>query len=371
MAIALIDGLSARAPSGYHVLGGHLRELARRTAGRHRFVLLHDLTQDALGKDLPENISAIRLGIDLTSPLRRAVWQKTQLSKEVRRAGADLIFTPAGSLPPVRLPVPQVCFAQNPWCLTEAVPKKGLDRIRAAVQRRAYRAATAEADLMIYNSNHLRQLYRDAGAPAATRELILYQAVDESARKAAAASGVPRRDDLILSVSVMARWKNAETLIRAGTALRNRGRRFEIRFVGPWSHPDYRAEIEAEIAASGLQDYIRIVGRVSRDELYRHYAEATVFCLMSRCESFGIPAVEAQTFGVPVIGSTACAMPEIGGAGGRFCDPDDVTAVADHLDRLLTDRNHHAELSAAARENAERFRWERVTPPLEAMFDLC
>ncbi|MFH5805524.1 glycosyltransferase [Alienimonas sp. DA493] len=333
--------------------------------------MLYDITQDALAKDLPKNVSAVRLDVDLTSPFRRAAWQATQLSKEVRRVGANLVFTPAGSLPPARPPVPHVCFAQNPWCLTKAVAKEGADKIRASIQRYAYRRATAEADLMVYNSNHLRQLYRDAGAPAASRELIVYQAVDESARHAAAASAVPRRENLILSVSVMARWKNAETLVRACAELRDRGRRFEARLVGPWSQPDYRVEIEAEIASASLRDHVRIVGRVSRDELYRHYAEATVFCLMSRCESFGIPAVEAQTFGVPVVGSTACAMPEIGGAGGRYCDPDDVTAVADHLDRLLTDRDYQAGLSAAARENAERFRWERVTPPLEAMFDLC
>ena len=368
MAVALIDGLSARAPSGYHVLRGHLGELARRTGGRHEFVLLHDRTQDALAADLLSNVSVARVDADLTSPTRRAAWQSARLRRAVRRAGANVYFTPSGSLPPVLPPVPLACFAQNPWCLTSAVPKRGADRLRAALQRAAYRRATARADLMIYNSEHLRGLYRAAGAAPAAAEMIVYQAVDGAA---GAADAPARRPDVILCVSVMARWKNVETLVRACAALRDRGRGFELRLVGPWSAPNYREEIEAQIAAAGLTDRVRVTGRVSREALHRHYAEATVFCLMSRCESFGIPAVEAQAFGTPVVGATGCAMPEVGGAGGLFCDPDDDAAVADHLDRLLTDPDHHAELSAAARRNADRFRWEVVTPPLERIFDLC
>ena len=85
---------------------------------------------------------------------------------------------------------------------------------------------------------------------------------------------------------------------------------------------------------------------------------------MSRCESFGIPAVEAQAFGTPVVGSSTCAMPEIGGRGGVFCNPNDVEQTAELLGRLLEDGEHWQDMSDRARENAAQFRWERVSRPL-------
>jgi glycosyltransferase involved in cell wall biosynthesis len=103
---------------------------------------------------------------------------------------------------------------------------------------------------------------------------------------------------------------------------------------------------------------------VPRARLDQLYAESRVFCLMSRCESFGIPAVEAQLFGTPVVTATAGAIPEICGAGGVYRDPDDVAGVAAALQTLLDDDAEWRRLSAAARGNAARFAWSRCSRPL-------
>ena len=92
--------------------------------------------------------------------------------------------------------------------------------------------------------------------------------------------------------------------------------------------------------------------------------------LPSRCESFGIPAVEAQAFGTPVIGSSTTAMAEIGGGGGEYCDPGDLSALTDLLVRQLTDREHWRNLSDKARVNAAKYRWEECSRPLMQMFEL-
>ena len=63
-----------------------------------------------------------------------------------------------------------------------------------------------------------------------------------------------------------------------------------------------------------------------------------MFCLLSRCESFGIPAVEAQSFGTPALGTDTCAIPEVGGRGGLYSPVDDVEAAANNLIRVLRDQ---------------------------------
>lgn len=85
---------------------------------------------------------------------------------------------------------------------------------------------------------------------------------------------------------------------------------------------------------------------------------------MSRCESFGIPAIEAQLFGTPVVTSTVCAMPEIGGEGGLYRDPDDVPAIAEALTKLLTDADEWQRRSQLARANAARYQWQTCSQPL-------
>lgn len=226
---------------------------------------------------------------------------------------------------------------------------------------------------MVYNSEYMRRLYRqNAGERLERRGLIAFQGLDHetfaSATQDRAALGC--RPQTIVCVSVMARWKNCETLLQALRIIRERGLNPRLRLIGPWPDSQYRMEAETLIFQLGLSSCVEIEGHVSRQDLYAAYRNARVFCLLSRCESFGIPAVEAQAFGTPVVGSNTSAMPEIVGTGGEFVDPDDAMAAAVVLERLLTDEAHWTKMSEAAIANSERFRWEECSKPLLEMFSL-
>jgi glycosyltransferase involved in cell wall biosynthesis len=109
---------------------------------------------------------------------------------------------------------------------------------------------------------------------------------------------------------------------------------------------------------------VDFVGYVTTDALHQHFGQARVFCLLSRCESFGIPAVEAQAFGTPSVVADCCAPPEIAGPGGVVVPSRDIEATTDALQRLLTDEEAWRERSAAARGNAVRFQWALCSMPL-------
>jgi glycosyltransferase involved in cell wall biosynthesis len=196
----------------------------------------------------------------------------------------------------------------------------------------------------------------------------VYQAIDESTHAAAALLPrlTSRRPNLVLTTSVMASHKGIETVVGAIALVRQAGVPAELRLVGAWPDRRYERFIRRTIAVLGLEAVVDVRGHVPRDELNRLYAEASVFCLMSRCESFGIPAVEAQAFGTPVVSSRCCAIPEVCGDGGRYEAPGDVGAVARVLLDLLGDSRSWSELSARARANAARFRWEQCSRPLAA-----
>ena len=293
----------------------------------------------------------------------RARWERTHLPGVVRRHSACAYFTPSG-IAASGLDVPQIVFCQNPWALVPAA-RRPRDFFKAWLQRRAYRRAMGAAEVLVFNSRYMQAAYRANAGREEKRGLIVYQAADDATRaRAATAKDVPRKPHQILCVSVMGPHKNVETLVRAFCDVRAACPEAHLVLAGSWPDPAYEREIRGLVAALGLGAAVEFAGFVARERLDRLYAESRVFCLMSRCESFGIPAIEAQLFGTPVVSSTVCAIPEICGAGGWFRDPDDVAGVATALRTLLADEPEWRRLSAAARANAARFAWAECSRPL-------
>ena len=166
----------------------------------------------------------------------------------------------------------------------------------------------------------------------------------------------------------MAPHKGVETLLHAFARLRQRhGLDARLHLVGGWPDATYAAAMRRLAADLDINAHLTITGFVSRQALFEHYAKASVFCLMSRCESFGIPAVEAQAFGTPVISSNCCAIPEVCGDGGIYPQAGDAAGTADALRRVLTDRDTWRQLSVAARQNAARYTYDQTARPLMRM----
>ncbi|MBS0205657.1 MAG: glycosyltransferase [Planctomycetes bacterium] len=368
----LVNALSATAPSGQHVLFGHVRQLARWTVGEHEFHILACPRTTPADANFGPNVHWHLAPQSARNWLGRTLWETKTLPGWMTSQKIDLYFTPTGTILP-RSPVPQISLAQNPWCMTTAVTKSFRERCKALAQRSAYRKAQRSADLMIYNSAHMQRLYRqNAAGRTERRGLIVHQGIHDKTHDLAARTRDPQNKDrlTILSVSVMARWKNCETLLRAVRRLHDHGIPAKLRLVGHWPDPRYRQQIESEISWLQLDSHVTLEGHLSLTDLHAAYRTARVYCLLSRCESFGIPAIEAQAFGTPVVGSKTCAMPEIGGNGGIYVDPNDVEKTATTLKQLLTEDAHWFDLSLAAIENSRRFRWQTCSQPLQTIFRL-
>lgn len=84
----------------------------------------------------------------------------------------------------------------------------------------------------------------------------------------------------------------------------------------------------------GLSDVVTFVPTVPQAELADWYAAATVVCVPSHNESFGLVAIEAQACGTPVVAARVGGLP---------------TAVADGVSGVLVDRQDPADYAAALR----------------------
>lgn len=365
----LINGLSVTNASGRHVLLGHLRGLAARALGRHEFVVLWHAANRDLVRDLGPNVRWRECPGACRHWLGRALWEHAFLRRVCAAQGVGAAFSPAGLAMPVGK-LPQIVFCQNPWALVRGLPRSPAEAIKAALQRQGYRKAVKQAAIMVFNSRFMEAAYRANAGRDPRHSLIAYQGVDEETFAAADRAPRARVPGLIVSVSAMAPHKDVGTLLRAVAVLRDRFQYpARLKLVGAWPDLRYRASMTALMETLGLTRSVEILGHVTRAELHASYASASVFALFSRCESFGIPAVEAQAFGTPVVGADCCATREIDGDGGLYVPPGDFEAAAESLHRVLAGEALWRELSARARANAQRFRWAACTEPLEMAFE--
>ena len=360
-----VDALPINNLSGRHVLLGHLSKLAADHTGKHEFIVLHHRENRDICRDLGAHVTWVECAGIGSNWVQRLFWQSTCLQQLLQKIDADWIISTSGALVPgIRLP--QIVLAQNPWCYFPQFHRSIADRIKASLQRIGYRAAQRRAKGLFYLSDYVAEIYKaDADCQPAAGD-ILYVGIDESTFLAAASHRLSfdERSLEVLTVSAMARHKSVEDVVKAVAILHERAVPAHLTLVGPWNDSAYRTEITALIRQLGLSTHVTLTGKVSNAALHEYYRRARVFCLLSRCESFGIPAVEAQAFGTPSVVADICAPPEVAGPGGEIVPPDRVDLAADALQAMLTQSKTWAEYSARALKNSERFRWDRVSAPL-------
>ncbi|HMP72042.1 MAG TPA: glycosyltransferase [Kiritimatiellia bacterium] len=376
-----VNGLSSTNLSGRQVVCGHLSELLRSAKAGHRFTLL----VHPENRDVVEMLDAeggfpdpSRLVIEMAPWwtrhwVGRGLYERLWLPVLMKARRAEVCLHMSGMV--IRgLGCRQVTLALNPWALVDTGHRGWSSRFKAMLQRRGYRLAVSTADAIGYGSEFMKALYEAEAGQAARCSAVVYpafgrreiQAMDE-----AATGDVARDRYLVLCVSLMAPHKNLEGLIRAVEETRRvHGVPARLMVAGGWADQAYRERMARLVQELGLEEVVTFSGYLERKDLYVAYRKARVYALMSRSESFGIPAVEAQRMGTPVLGALGSAMPEVGGAGGVFVDPDDVAGAAGHLARLLSDDPCWEELSRRARENSLRFEYRKTSAPLFAMLGL-
>lgn len=112
---------------------------------------------------------------------------------------------------------------------------------------------------------------------------------------------------------------------------------------------------------------VEVLGRLSDAELAERYRRATVFCLPSSYEGFGVPYIEAMASGTPVVATHNPGALEVLDHGrlGRVVADDDLGPA---LVALLRDAPTRAELSRRALAEVDRYRWRSVAAAYEAVY---
>jgi D-inositol-3-phosphate glycosyltransferase len=232
----------------------------------------------------------------------------------------------------------------------------------------------AAADMLIANTvDEAKDLINSYDADPARVEVV-HPGVDLEAFRpvpmlaARARLGLPPDADVLLFVGRIQPLKAPDVLLRAAQQLLRRDpsrrSRLLVAVVGGPSgsgleHPTALADLATDL---GLADVVRFVPPVRRDELVDWYAAATLVCVPSYNESFGLVAVEAQAVGTPVVaaavGGLTTAVAD--GRSGFLVtghDPEDYARV---FERVIDAPALRAALSVGAVAQAADFSWDRT-----------
>ena len=110
----------------------------------------------------------------------------------------------------------------------------------------------------------------------------------------------------------------------------------------------------------GVSERVVFLGHVPYEELPSLYRGAKALVLLSLCESFGLPILEAMACGCPVVCSDISSLPEIAGNAAVLVDPREPLKVANEIEVLIKDEEHRNHIIAMGMDRAREFSWNRA-----------
>jgi D-inositol-3-phosphate glycosyltransferase len=228
------------------------------------------------------------------------------------------------------------------------------------------------ADMLIANTGIEAQQLIDLYAADPGRVEVVHPGVDLAvfARTPAARARLGIRADAVVLMFAgrIQPLKAPDVLLRAVALLLERDPGLRERLVVPivggpsgsgLEHPESVAQLASSL---GIADVVRFVPPVAQSELADWYAAATLVCVPSYNESFGLVAVEAQAAGTPVVAAAVGGLTTVvrDGVSGFLVAGHDPADYAATMARIVEHPALRAELSAGALRQAAEFTWDRT-----------
>ncbi|MCK0206416.1 glycosyltransferase family 4 protein [Starkeya koreensis] len=235
---------------------------------------------------------------------------------------------------------------------------------------RLVRGAYFGAERVNYNSQATRAIFHAAfGAPP--EERVTYLGVDPGWFEEAPGpfdhpllAQLPAGAQVVCSVGRIEPRKGHVEAVRALARMRDDMQTGELIYVvaGKPEEPAFAERIEAEARRLGVNAIL--AGRLSTDDIKRLYRRAACHVLLAqpmpgKVEGFGLVLAEAAAQGCPSVATNEGGIPEVIAGCGALVPAGDTPAAARAIQAYLSDAASRARASAASRERARSFTWQR------------
>ena len=195
---------------------------------------------------------------------------------------------------------------------------------------------------------------------------MLPHGIDERAFETAAFEEPPIKN--VLFFANLLRRKGIYTLLEAFDAVAAAAPQTTLTIAGDG---DEMRGVRRFIASRAWADNVRLLGNVPRSDIPQLLKTATVYCLPSYDEPFGMSVLEAMAAARPIVATSGGGLGYLLSDGAIAVAPHDAAGLAQALIRVLgASSNERAAMGAANRSAvASTYAWAAVIPRLEAIYD--
>ena len=175
----------------------------------------------------------------------------------------------------------------------------------------------------------------------------------------------PRTTKIVLAVGRLVHAKGFDVLLHAWAAVAKQAPGWKLMIVG---EGDERPALEALCSQLALDNSVELPGIYL--DATKAYEQASIFCLSSRYEGFGLVLIEAMAFGLPIVSTDCETGPrELLGDGQTavVVPADTAAALSAGLLHMINSPDAAARLGAAGRGKANAYSLERITRQWEML----
>ena len=169
----------------------------------------------------------------------------------------------------------------------------------------------------------------------------------------------------VLALGTADRRKDLTTLVAAFDSLA--ATHHDLRLIHAGPDGDASDDLVDAIGRSPHRDRILRLHWVDDAARAALIEQAAAVAYPSLYEGFGLVPLEAMAAGRPVVTTPVSAIPEVSGDAAVYAAAGDADALADGLQRVLTDESLASDLAARGRARAAGFTWDRTA---EGLIDL-
>lgn len=239
----------------------------------------------------------------------------------------------------------------------------GLDIVEAMQKSPDYRARyiamlQAGDGIVAVSDGFAALVSRELAPELAGKLTIIHNGVAPHRLRRGVPLGIPLPARYVLNVATFEPKKGQHHLIEAFALVAAEHRDLHLVIAG---RPEGALPaLMQQIREAGLENRILLLRDVPHAQIGALFARASLFCLSSLAEPFGIVLLEAGLFGLPVVATRVGGVPEIlrDGENGLLVEPGDSAALAVAMARLLAHPDQAACLAERLRTRVlDEFQW--------------
>lgn len=284
--------------------------------------------------DLPPTVAVEHLAISAQPLRRRAADQRSQVAAAVRQRRITHLEAPCLPLPDVRGTGCRV------WTTVHDLRDlEGYRRRWPKLLRWLYRHQLRRADGILVPS--------EATARSLEAHRITSSAfVVPNGVRPISRARAPEKPPVFTHIGHLEPRKNLGILLEAAALLRRRGVAFRLVLAGAdaGSGPDLRALSDA----LGIGDAVELPGIIDEAQKAHLLRTCTAVVVPSRCEGFGMVALEGLAWGAPTLVANTPALVEVVGDAGPALPPTSAAAWADAMQASIDATQGESERRARA-----------------------